>query len=188
MSTEVSDLQFRRMFDANHDAIRAYCLRRLPPDDAADAASEIFLVAWRRVDSLPDDTDERPWLPGVARNVVRNSSRSTRRRSVLGVRLGGLGSAPGPDPQSELVVADEHDEIMAAFRHLGRGDQEILRLRLWEELTVGEVAIVLECSEKAASKRYQRALKRLANEAEKPAKALRMRPHPMPKGGETCAT
>ena len=185
MSTEVSDLRFRRVFDANHDAIRAYCLRRLPPEDAADAVSEIFLVAWRRLDSLPAGTEERPWLFGVARNVVRNSNRSTRRRSDLGVRLRGLGSAPGTDPQTDIVTADEHDEIMAAFDQLGSADQEILRLRLWEELTVGEVAIVLECSEKAASKRYQRALKRLAGKNERSTRAVRMRPHPMPKGGET---
>ena len=44
---------------------------------------------------------------------------------------------------------------------LSENDQEVLRLRLWEELSVPEIAVVLDCSKKAASKRYQRALAHL---------------------------
>ena len=184
MSLDTHDRQFRQMFDANFDAIQAYCLRRLSPDEAADAVSETFLVAWRRMDSVPAGTADRLWLFGVARNVVRNASRSERRRTRIVARVGGLAPITPPDPQSQIVTAIEHGEIMAAFRQLGSADQEILQLRLWEELSVAEVATVLDCSEKAASKRYQRAISRLELTAARSTRASRIGPLAANEGGE----
>ncbi len=153
--------RFREVFGANFDVVQAYCLRRLPPDEAADAVSEVFLVAWRRVEEIPEDTDARLWLFGVARNVVRNLDRTSRRRFRTVTRLGGLATPPPTDPETQVLVAAEHRQVLDAFRRLSSDEQEVLHLRLWEELSVAESATVLGCSAKAASKRYQRALSRL---------------------------
>ncbi len=176
MAVQATDQRFRRIFDTNFDAVHAYCLRRLPHAEAADAVSEVFLVAWRRIDEVPLGEDARLWLFGVARNVVRNLGRSSRRRYRAIARLGGTAVAPPADPETQVLAADEHREVMAAFHRLDTGDQEILRLRLWEELSVAETAAVLQIGEKAASKRYQRALARLAGAAER-TPVPRMRPH-----------
>ncbi len=184
MSPDAHDRQFRRMFDANFDTIHAYCLRRLSPDDAGDAVSEIFLVAWRRIDSIPAAPNDRLWLFGVARNVVRNAGRSTRRSMRAVVRLGGLAPIAPPDPPSQVVTASEHGEIMVASGRLSSADQEILKLRLWEELSVAEPATVLDCSEKAASKRYQRAITRLDLTATRSSRPIRIGPHAATEGGE----
>ena len=63
--------------------MREYCSRRLGVQEANDAAAEVFLVAWRKIDQVPIGADARMWLYGVARNVVRNASRSARRRERL---------------------------------------------------------------------------------------------------------
>ena len=93
-------------------------------------------------------------------------------------------AVPHPaDPETQVVATIEHREIMAAFYRLSRAVQEILRLRLWEELSVAETAAVLGCSEKAASKRYLRALPRLAHTPSM-STVRRMGPHPVSRGGE----
>jgi DNA-directed RNA polymerase specialized sigma24 family protein len=51
MHPKSADQRFGRVFGANFDAIQAYCLRRLPAEEAADAVSEVFLVAWRRIEA-----------------------------------------------------------------------------------------------------------------------------------------
>jgi DNA-directed RNA polymerase specialized sigma24 family protein len=54
--------RFNRLHEQHFEAIRRYTWRR----DwalADDIVSETFLVAWRRIDDVPDDT--RPWLFGV---------------------------------------------------------------------------------------------------------------------------
>lgn len=175
--------RFRRVFDANVDAIQAFCLRRLPIEEAADAVSEVFLVAWRRIDEIPSDDTARLWLFGVARNVVNNMGRSSRRRLRAIARMGGLASTLTPDTETQVVAASEHREMMAAFQRLAPADQEVLRLRLWEELSVAETATVLQSTEKAASKRYQRAVSRLARATDS-SLVPRIGPHLAPRGGE----
>lgn len=183
MVAKTADQRFQQIFGANFDAVHAYCLRRLPLDEAADAVSEVFLVAWRRIDEVPFGDEARLWLFGVARNVVRNMGRSSRRRYRAIARLGGTAAAPPADPETQVVAATENREMMAAFHRLGPDDQEVLRLRLWEELSVSETATILQCTDKAASKRYQRALARFAGAAGR-APVPRMRPHLHPEGGE----
>jgi RNA polymerase sigma-70 factor (ECF subfamily) len=42
------------MFEAHHVAVLGYLARRSgTPEQAADAFSEVFLVAWRRLDDVP---------------------------------------------------------------------------------------------------------------------------------------
>lgn len=52
------------------------------------------------------------------------------------------------------------------MKRLSEADQEILRLRAFEELTIQQISLVLECSIDAAKKRSSRALQRLRTEVE----------------------
>src|ERR671925_780839 len=82
----------RRRFDAlfasyNADIV-AYCgWRAVSASDAQDAAAEVFLTAWRRLDELPEGDAARLWLYATARRVIANQRRSSRRRSALLERL-----------------------------------------------------------------------------------------------------
>ena len=51
------------------------------PADAADLLSETFVVAWRRGDPTPVESEQaRMWLFGVARRVRANAARGAARR------------------------------------------------------------------------------------------------------------
>lgn len=180
---DTADARFRRIFDENIEAIRAYCLRRLPPDEADEATSEVFLVVWRRMGDVPPGESARPWIFGVARNTIRDLDRKRRRAFRLRTRLRGLADGTEPSPEGVIVAGSEYREVIDAFQRLRTRDREVLRLRLWEELSMQDIAVVLRCSEKAASKRYQRALVRLAQLAESKERQ-RIRPHPARRGGE----
>jgi RNA polymerase sigma-70 factor (ECF subfamily) len=52
------------LFSAHAGAVRAYARRRVDPVAADDAVSEVFVIAWRRLDDVPDDA--LPWLLGLA--------------------------------------------------------------------------------------------------------------------------
>jgi RNA polymerase sigma-70 factor (ECF subfamily) len=73
------DERFQQVFDLRHGAIQRFCYRRLDPDCANDAVAEVFLVAWRRLDAVPEAVEALPWLYGVARNVVRHFLRGRQR-------------------------------------------------------------------------------------------------------------
>ena len=74
-----TDRQFRAMYDEHFRAVLAYCLRRIPADDAYDAANEVFATAWRRIGDVPTGDATLPWLYVVARRVIYRRRRSLRR-------------------------------------------------------------------------------------------------------------
>ena len=59
------------MFRANYPLVRAYALRRAAPDAAQDVVADTFLVAWRRLEEVPDDA--LPWLSRDSRTSARVS-------------------------------------------------------------------------------------------------------------------
>jgi len=150
--------RLRQMYDANHDAVLAYALRRTAsPDDAADVVSEVFLAAWRRIDAVPRGEDARLWLYGTARRVIANQTRAMKRRRRLSERLGG-------EPSHSSLAGDtaEPGVASAAFAALSAEDRDLLGLVAWEGLSHGEVAAVLGCSVNAAKLRVHRARRRFA--------------------------
>lgn len=143
-------------------AVMTYALRRCSADDAADVVSETFVVAWRRIDDVPEEPAIKPWLLGVARRVLANQRRGFRRRGEL-VRK--VSSYLSPHIQSVSAI-EQHGEtqvVVDALRQLPSADQELLMLVAWEELTPTEIATSLGVPGAVVRKRLFRARKRLAD-------------------------
>ena len=146
---------FEALWRAHHADILAFCLRRLGDrQEAADATADAFLVAWRRSAEIPEHA--RPWLYGVALKVVANRRRGERRRGALAARL-----FQAPAAAFAAQPDEQPGEVLAAFRTLAPGDQEVLSLVAWEELTPGEAAQVLSIPAARFSVRLHRAKRRL---------------------------
>jgi RNA polymerase sigma factor (sigma-70 family) len=146
--------------------VLGYAIRRTADRSAAeDAVSETFLVAWRRLDDVPEEA--LPWLLGVARRVVANQRRTAGRRSPDGPLIP-LEAVPDPDPGTSIAdrIADR-DAFAAAFDSLSADDREVLALTSWDGLAPREVATVLETSPATVSLRLHRARKRLLKELER---------------------
>ncbi len=154
-------MRFRELYDANHDDLWRYCLRRANSAvEAEEALAETFSIAWRRLDIVPKGNDSRPWLFGVARNELRTGWRKNKRANELRDRLvHARGEHHAPDPAEE--VTDRSSAILAAMATLREKDQEILRLAAWEELPHTQIAELVGCSENAVAIRVHRARGRL---------------------------
>jgi RNA polymerase sigma factor (sigma-70 family) len=152
----------RRRFDAlfasyNPD-ILAYCgWRAGSASDAQDAAAEVFLTAWRRLDELPDGDAARVWLYAAARRVIANQRRSDRRRVALYERLA-LDAAAFP--QGPPSPSREEALVHEALGRLGPRDREVLLLAEWEGLSAAEIAAVMGCLAITARGRLHRARRR----------------------------
>ena len=151
---------FRSLFHENYRPLLAYARRRVDPGSADDVVAETLLVAWRRRDAAPPG-HERPWLYGIARNVIRTSARSARRQQAFHETLRGMAQGKRYDPQP----VDEQAEVMrSALYGLSEDDREILMLVTWEELAYADIGRVLDISANAVAIRVHRARKRLAEQ------------------------
>lgn len=134
--------RFATLFRAHSRPLLAYALRRTSPTDAGDVVAETMLVAWRRLDDVPTGSAERLWLYGVARRVLANELRASRRRDRLGVRFGAEVQRVTEVHRDPSVV-----DLMAigdAVRRLAPTEREVMLLTAWEGLSPAEIAVVLD--------------------------------------------
>lgn len=117
--------------------------------------SETFLVAWRRLDAVPEDG--LPWLLGVARRVLANQRRGEGRHAALIDRLAST------MPRARVVepAEDALGPLGDALASLPAAEREALLLVAWEELEPRRAARVVGCSPAAFRARLYRARRRL---------------------------
>ena len=154
-------IRFRNLYDEHHRAVLAYFLRRLDSDAAYEATEDVFLVAWRKVGTIPEGERSLAWLYSVARRVLANHRRSAARRRRLWHRLADQALVVGQGPDAIVVRKEEHEELLAALARLTDKDQELLRLAVWEELPHADIGALLGCSVGAVDVRLHRAVRRL---------------------------
>jgi RNA polymerase sigma factor (sigma-70 family) len=154
--------RFDDLYRQHYDAIERYVRRRVDDAAVSDVVAEIFAVAWRRLEEVPPGEEARLWLYGVARNLVANTLRGSGRAYRLIEKVAANSAAHGD------AVADDHADavalrltVAAAFDRLAPADQEILRLIVWEGLTLRAAAAVLGCGVTSAAMRLNRARHRL---------------------------
>jgi RNA polymerase sigma-70 factor (ECF subfamily) len=150
--------RFAVVFDTHRIAVASYCNWRASSfADAEDAVAEVFLVAWRRLEVIPDGAAARAWMYATARRVMANQRRGRRRRTALEGQLAAERRANhfSLDAQSQSEIA-VHDALAQLDDH----DREVLLLVEWEGLRPRELARVLGCREVTARGRLHRARQR----------------------------
>ncbi len=164
---------FEALFTRFHGPVRAYASRRAP-DDADDIVADVFAVAWRKRDGVPDNA--LPWLYAVAAREMLHTFRAHDRRDRLSARLQVTASLVHPDPAEQIVGRlDAQAPVSRALALLSESDAEVLRLWAWEHLEPTEIALVLGISSVASRVRLHRARRRLESIL---LTAPRNQPHP----------
>jgi RNA polymerase sigma factor (sigma-70 family) len=151
--------RFGEVFDRHSGEIYRFVARRLGPDAAGDLVAEVFLTAFRhRARFDPDRAGVRPWLYGIAVNVIRGHQRSERRR------LHALSRLPADDAVGDFEqrVADRVSaqrlapELARALAALSAGERDLLLLVAWADLSYDEAAHALGIPPGTARSRMSR--------------------------------
>jgi RNA polymerase sigma factor (sigma-70 family) len=144
----------RSALEASSVDLLSYLRRRADLDDAPDLLGETFVVAWRRLDDLPDEPERaRMWLFGIARGVLLNHARGVHRRWALADRLRGHAALA----QATAPPADAHLDVRDAISRLEPDMAELVRLIHWDGFTITDAAHVMGVPASTARGRYQRA-------------------------------
>ncbi|MFE9428053.1 RNA polymerase sigma factor [Kitasatospora sp. NPDC006697] len=167
---------FGELFDDHAQALLGYAARTLGDRTAAeDVVSLTFLEAWRlRATLRPEGEDVRPWLFGIATNVLRNTTRAARRHRAALARLPAREAVP--DFAEELAGRLDDTARLAAARRaldrLRRAEREVFVLCVWSGLGYAEAAEALGVPVGTVRSRLSRArgrLRELAAEELEPA-------------------
>jgi RNA polymerase sigma-70 factor (ECF subfamily) len=145
---------FVTLFRRHYDTVRAFAGRRVGPDHAEEVAAETFTRAFASRRSFrPLHADARPWLLGIATNVLRNHWRAEERRLA---GLGRLRAAPASASREPATF-----DLLHAVAELPRADREVLFLLAWADLTYDEIAVALDIPVGTVRSRINRARRKL---------------------------
>jgi RNA polymerase sigma factor (sigma-70 family) len=139
---------FGAIFDRHFDAIAGFCIRRVGNTDGEDIAGNVFRWAFENRERFDlAHGDARPWLFGIANNLVREARRSAGRQKLAYDRWTTREVADSTEIASQVAEAvDAQRDLSIVFAVLNQQpieDVETLLLYAWEQLTYAEIAEAL---------------------------------------------
>jgi RNA polymerase sigma-70 factor (ECF subfamily) len=142
------------LYHANYAAVLKACSRILRnPDDAADAAQQVFVIALESLDLTTRRSAARGWLLTVARNHCLDL---LRRRKRLGKALVTLAPDASRPTDMENAVADR-DFVGMVFKQLSNRERQALWHSAVESRPLADIAGRLRLSYMAAAQVLHRA-------------------------------
>jgi RNA polymerase sigma-70 factor (ECF subfamily) len=155
---------FGLLFDRHYAPIHRFIQRRIGPEIADELAAETFTRAFdsrARFDCAQQDA--RPWLFGIATNLLRMHARTEGRRLRAYARA-------SEDPLEDFAGAAidrasadlQKEKLLHALSKLAKRDREVVLLYAWADLGLVEIAAALEIPEGTARSRLSRARKQLS--------------------------
>lgn len=154
---------FAEIFDRHFAAVSAFLRRKAGEATAEEITSQAFLVAFRsRAGHDQTRTSAKPWLLGIATNLLRHQARGAGRQGRAYERLG---RSVEPDFSGEAIQRADAESrrpvLVAALAALTNDERDVLLLFAWAELTYEEIGEALEIPLGTVRSRLSRARARM---------------------------
>jgi RNA polymerase sigma-70 factor, ECF subfamily len=157
-------LSFEEAFEADFASLHRYLRRRVGPSAADDLAAQTFATAFTEWNRFDPSRPLRPWLYGIAANLVRHYWRAERRMLRAYARTGVDPVMTDDGETVERVDADaQRRTLAAALAELPPRDRELLLLHAWAELSDSQIAAALSLPVGTVKSRLHRIRQRLRN-------------------------
>ena len=156
---------FGVLFDRYGAVLLRFLMRRVDPADADGLLGEVFRIAFERRASFDREREcARPWLYGIATNVLAKHHRSEARRLKATARLAARQSAQEDQADRAVAAVDARElwpQVAHALSELNQGERDALLLYAWEDLSYDEVAAALGVPVGTVRSRLHRGRQRL---------------------------
>lgn len=142
-----------------------YFIRRFErdPSRALDILQEVWLTAWQTLGSLHSPACFRMWIYRIAHGRVIAAIRAETRLRERERRSFEQSSKDVIDPAAGI---DAIDLVQFALGRLSPEHREVLTLRFLEEMSIAEIALVVDCKEGTAKSRLHAAKQELLKHIE----------------------
>jgi RNA polymerase sigma factor (sigma-70 family) len=161
----VDGREFSLVYERYFDDIFRYVAKRIGAEAAGDVAADVFIAAFEKRERY--DTSRsmcRPWLYGIASNLVRDHLRRQKRRGRAYLRAAVIDAGDDQsmgDAEARAAAALMVPEINAALGKLNAGDREVLLLFALADLSYEDIAEALDIPIGTVRSRLSRARKRM---------------------------
>jgi RNA polymerase sigma-70 factor (ECF subfamily) len=127
-------------------------------EEARDVTQDVFLQVYRSLPSFRCRSRFATWLYRIAVNRALDSARAAKNRRWLPLKEAHKAvSRPAADPTTATSHHAEHDAVQRVLMEVPWQHRDVLVLRYFQELSLEEIAEVLQCSVTAVKVRLHRA-------------------------------
>jgi RNA polymerase sigma factor (sigma-70 family) len=155
---------FKEAFEAEFPPLYRYLRRRVGAAAAEDLAATTFATAYASWERYDQTRPLRPWLYGIAANLVRHHWRDERRMLRAYARTGiDPVRADEDDPLGRVDAQTRRRELAAALADLSPDQRELLLLSAWADLSDAEIASARSLPLGTVKSRLHRTRERLRN-------------------------
>lgn len=160
-----SPASFGELFDRHATTMFRYFVRRVGPHDADTLLGELFRIAFEKRASFDTDRAQaRPWLYGIASNLLARHQQAEARRLKATAGLVNR-SVAASDPYSEIDARLDASklwaDVAAAIVTLPKEERDTLLLFAWEGMPYDQIAAALEVPVGTVRSRLNRARRRI---------------------------
>jgi len=158
---------FAAVFDRHASSIHRFLARRVEPADADSLLGYVFRIAFERRASFDTARESaRPWLYGIATNLIARHRRSEARRlramaSLASRRVDDDHDVVGDRAAQRLDAATEWSTLVDTIDVLPDAERHTLMLYVWEDLSYEDIAAALDVPVGTVRSRLNRARRRL---------------------------
>jgi RNA polymerase sigma-70 factor (ECF subfamily) len=150
-----------RLYDDHAQALFAFLLNLTRNEaDTRDLLQEIFVKIARRPSLLDGIRNERTFLLRLAHNLaidlIRRRTAREKNYAQLATELANA-FAPSKEPDAQAF----QEALSRALAELPQDQRAVVHLKVWEDLSFEQIAIVLEISANTAASRYRYGLDKL---------------------------
>lgn len=159
---------FARIYEEHSRPVYYFALRMLGnPAQAEDATHDVFLKAFRKLDTFRGDACIRTWLYRITINHCQNLMKSWYNRHVLphapeDLSLQGAGPCPGPSPLKVLQDKELGEQIQRTLDLLSQEYRLLLLLVADAKMSYEEIASLTNQSADAVRGKLHRARRAFA--------------------------
>jgi len=163
-----NDKAFERLMRRYLPLVIGFYYGKCGPEEAEDLVQEVFLSAYRSLGNLKNRDRIGPWLLATARSRLYDNYRRRRSEKALLQRDPETnGSGPREVASSDPSPAEAAEEkrllshIVESIGAMSDKYRPVLYLRLREELSLSEIAELLDLKESTVRMRFSRGLTKL---------------------------
>lgn len=142
----------RRHFDRLH----RFFAGRLD-EGVTDLVQRTFLGVVQARDRLPHDVDFRAYLFGIAHRLLLMAYRSQRRHDAVFTAGSASGAASMTSPSGAVERRERQQVLLTSLRQLSLEHQIVIQLLYWEDLSIDEIAAIVEAPPGTVKSRLHRA-------------------------------
>lgn len=155
--------EFALIFDRHFDVVHGYIRKRVGGSLVDDLASQTFLIAFdNRAKYDGARPNARPWLLGIATNLIHGKHRQEQRQLRA---YGRAGAESDVDPLEGIEARADakrlRPQLAAVLAALPKDEVDALLLFAWAELSYEEIAEALELPIGTVKSRLSRSRRRI---------------------------